>query len=143
VVVNNAIVLLDYVIKLRRSGMEKLDAIIKAGRTRFRPVCLTAITTILGLIPLTTGFSVNFGALLRGDMDHALIIGGEMAQWWGGMGVAVIWGLSIATFLTLVIVPVMYSSIDPVLRFLQLVFIDLPSRPFRRAPAAQEGSGVA
>ena len=142
VVVNNAIVLLDLVIKLRHGGMEKIEAIVKAGRTRFRPVMLTAITTILGLIPLTTGFSVNFGALLRGDFPHAVIIGGEMAQWWGGMGVAVIWGLTIATFLTLVVVPVMYSSIDPVLRFLQLVLIDLPLRPLRRSRAAADGSGA-
>jgi multidrug efflux pump subunit AcrB len=114
VVVNNAIVLLDYVIKLRKRGMEKIDAIVEAGRTRFRPVVLTAITTILGLIPLTTGLSINFGRLFAGDLDHAFIIGGESSQWWGPMGVAVIWGLAIATFLTLVVVPVMYSLIESI-----------------------------
>nr|MEE4269488.1 efflux RND transporter permease subunit [Candidatus Krumholzibacteria bacterium] len=123
IVVNNAIVLLDYIIQLRQRGMEKHEAIIQAGMTRFRPVILTAITTILGLIPLTTGFSVDFAALFQGQFDHALIIGGESSQWWGPMGVAVIWGLSVATFLTLVVVPVMYSTLDPIKRFLGWLFL--------------------
>lgn len=132
VVVNNAIVLLDYVIKLRKSGMEKIEAIVEAGRIRFRPVILTAITTILGLIPLTTGFSINFGHLFSGEFGKAVIVGGESSQWWGPMGMAVIWGLAIATFLTLVVVPVMYSSIDPVLRAGRWVLVDMPSLIFRR-----------
>jgi multidrug efflux pump len=131
VVVNNAIVLLDYVIKLRNQGMAKTEALIEASKTRFRPVVLTAITTILGLIPLTIGVSFNFGNLFRGDFEHALIVGGEMGQWWGGMGVAVIWGLAVATFLTLVVVPVMYSTIDPVVRVIQKVLIDIPARILR------------
>ena len=115
IVVNNAIVLLDYVFKVRVSGLEKIDAIVEAGKTRFRPVILTAVTTILGLIPLTTGLSLDFGRLLEGSLGDALIVGGESSQWWGPMGVAVIWGLGVATFLTLVIVPVMYAAIDPVI----------------------------
>jgi CzcA family heavy metal efflux pump len=116
VVVNNAIVLIHYIILLRRSGMEKMEAIVEGGRTRFRPVILTAVTTILGLVPLTTGFSIDFGRLFAGDFRYAVVIGGESSQWWGPMGVAVIWGLAVATFLTLVVVPVMYSTVDPVLR---------------------------
>ncbi|MBU2692818.1 MAG: efflux RND transporter permease subunit [Candidatus Eisenbacteria bacterium] len=134
VVVNNAIVLLDYVIKLRTEGMEKIEAIITAGRTRFRPVILTAVTTILGLIPLTTGFSINFGRLFHGHFRHAFIVGGESSQWWGPMGTAVIWGLAVATFLTLIVVPVMYASIDSVKsgfkRPFQFIFIGLPRRLF-------------
>lgn len=107
VVVNNAIVLLDYTLQLRAQGMSKYDAIIKAGKTRFRPVLLTAITTILGLIPLTTGLSFDF---FSGKMSY----GGESSQWWGPMGVAVIFGLAFATFLTLVVVPVAYSILDSV-----------------------------
>lgn len=114
VVVNNAIVLLDYTLQLRNEGKEKLEAILEAGRTRFRPVILTAVTTVLGLIPLTTGFSVDFGRLFAGDLGKAVIIGGESSQWWGPMGVAVIWGLTVATFLTLVVVPVTYSVFDSV-----------------------------
>jgi multidrug efflux pump subunit AcrB len=118
IVVNNAIVLLDYIIQLRNRGMEKNEAIIHAGMTRFRPVVLTAVTTILGLIPLTTGLAVDFGAVTHGNFSRVLVIGGESSQWWGPMGVAVIWGLSVATFLTLVVVPVMYSTLEPLKRLL-------------------------
>ena len=109
---NNAIVLLDYILQLRRDGMGEREAIMEAGRLRFRPVVLTAVTTVLGLIPLTTGFSVDFGNLLSGNFGHAVVIGGESSQWWGPMGVAVIWGLIVATFLTLVIVPTLYADIQ-------------------------------
>ncbi len=124
IVVNNAIVLLDYTIQLRRRGLEKTEAIVRAGMTRFRPVMLTAVTTILGLIPLTTGLSVDFAALAHGRWGDVLVTGGESSQWWGPMGVAVIWGLAVATFLTLVVVPVMYSSLDPVKRGLRRVLVD-------------------
>ena len=130
IVVNNAIVLLDYIIQLRKRGMEKTEAIVQAGMTRFRPVILTALTTILGLIPLTTGLSLDFSALTSADFGNVLIIGGESSQWWGPMGVAVIWGLAVATFLTLVVVPVMYSSLEPVKRGLAWIFT-LGRRPLR------------
>jgi len=132
IVVNNAIVLLTYIGQLRERGLEKAEAIVRAGMTRFRPVILTAVTTILGLIPLTTGFSIDFERLVHADFAHAVIIGGESSQWWGPMGVAVIWGLAVATFLTLIVVPVMYSSLDPIKRGLYLVFIDSWLRFFRR-----------
>jgi multidrug efflux pump subunit AcrB len=103
--------------------MAKSEAIIEAGITRFRPVVLTAVTTILGLIPLTTGVSVNFNEIFVGNWSHTLTVGGESSQWWGPMGIAVIWGLAVATFLTLVVVPVMYSSLDPIKRGLRMVFI--------------------
>ena len=102
VVVNNAIVLIDYINQLRRSGMELYDALIRAGLVRFRPVMLTAITTILGLMPMAVGVSFDFRSL-------SLVIGGESAQWWGPMAVAVIFGLAVATLLTLVVVPVLYA----------------------------------
>jgi multidrug efflux pump subunit AcrB len=124
VVVNNAIVLVHYINLLRAGGMEKFEAIVEAGRTRFRPVVLTAVTTILGLIPLTTGFSVDFTRLFTGDIAHAVVLGGESSEWWGPMGVAVIWGLAVATFLTLVIVPVMYSTIDPIVRVIRWIFLE-------------------
>ena len=62
--------------------------------------------------------------LFHADLPHVLIIGGESSQWWGPMGVAVIWGLAVATFLTLVVVPVMYSSLDPLKRGLRRVLLD-------------------
>ncbi len=132
IVVNNAIVLLDYIIQLRARGMDKTEAIIRAGTTRFRPVLLTAITTILGLIPLTTGLSLDFSALFGGHFGRVLVVGGESSQWWGPMGVAVIWGLAVATFLTLIVVPVMYSALDPIKRFLHLILVGWWHRPDAR-----------
>ena len=101
VVVNNAIVLLDYTMKLRSWGSSKMDAIIEAGKTRFRPVILTAITTIVGLIPLATGWSFSVHTF-------RFTAGGSSSQWWAPMAVAVIYGLAVATVLTLVVVPAMY-----------------------------------
>lgn len=104
VVVNNAIVLIDYTLQSRRRGLSAREAIIRAGVVRFRPVILTAMTTILGLLPLATGISFDFFSL-------SWEIGGRSSQWWGPMGVAVIFGLAFATALTLVIVPVLISLI--------------------------------
>jgi multidrug efflux pump len=102
VVVNNAIVLIDYYNQLKERGMAARDALIKAGLVRFRPVMLTAVTTILGLLPMATGISFDF-------RNFAWDIGNESSQWWGPMAVAVIFGLAVATLLTLVVVPVLCS----------------------------------
>ena len=101
VVVNNAIVLLDYTMKLRSWGKSKMEAIVEAGKTRFRPVLLTAITTVVGLVPLATGWSFNVHTL-------KFTAGGSSSQWWAPMAIAVIYGLVVATILTLVVVPAMY-----------------------------------
>jgi multidrug efflux pump subunit AcrB len=112
VVVNNAIVLLDYTDLLcRRDGLPKREAVVLAGRTRFRPVWLTAITTVLGLVPLAIGLNVDFVGLYT-RLAPDLFWGGEQAAWWGPMAIAVIAGLLFATFLTLVLVPVLYSLLD-------------------------------
>ncbi len=102
VVVNNAIVLIDYTNKLRESGFELHDAIMAAGATRLRPVMLTAITTILGLIPMVTGVSFNFRTMSMSWVS-------ESSQWWQSMSIVVIFGLLVATFLTLLVVPTLYS----------------------------------
>ncbi len=104
VVVNNAIVLIDYYQKLMKWGLSSYDALLKAGLVRLRPVMLTAITTILGLLPMATGVSFDF-------RKFAWDIGGESSQWWGPMAVAVIFGLAVATLLTLVVVPVLCSLV--------------------------------
>lgn len=101
VVVNNAIVLIDYIDRMRAEGMGVKDALIRAGIVRFRPVMLTAITTVLGMIPMAIGVSIDF-------KRFALDVGSENALWWGPMAQAVIFGLMFATILTLVLVPVMY-----------------------------------
>jgi multidrug efflux pump len=112
IVVNNAIVLIDYIDLLReRDGLSRREALVQAGITRFRPVVLTAITTVLGLVPLAIGLNFDFVGLFTA-LSPNLYWGGEQAAWWAPMAIAVIVGLSFATVLTLVLVPVMYSLID-------------------------------
>ena len=105
VVVNNAIILIDYANKLRKNGMCIRDAVISAGATRLRPVILTAVTTILGLLPMVTGISYDFHVM-------ALSTASESTQWWRSMAIVVIFGLMIATILTLVVVPTLYALIE-------------------------------
>ncbi|HAY72127.1 MAG TPA: copper transporter [Saprospirales bacterium] len=121
IVVNNAIVLVDYtnlVVARKKSelGIEDAgkippdvirDALLEAGSTRLRPVLLTAITTVLGLIPLALGFNFNFFTLVS-DLDPQLYFGGQNASFWGPMAWTVIYGLVFSTLLTLIIVPAMY-----------------------------------
>jgi len=105
VVVNNGIVLMDFINQQRAAGMGVEEAILEAGMTRFRPVMLTAVTTVLGLVPMAIGVSFDFRQM-------KWIVGGESAQWWGPMAIAFIVGLLFATFLTLVVVPVLYSAVE-------------------------------
>lgn len=104
VVVNNAIVLIDYINKLVKRGLPLKEAVIAGGATRLRPVLLTALTTILGLLPMVTGVSYDF---------HIWSISwvNESTQWWRTMAIVVIFGLMTATFLTLVVVPTLYSLV--------------------------------
>jgi len=115
VVVNNAIVLIDYIDILRtRDNMPLYEALVKAGKVRFRPVILTALTTTLGLVPLAIGFNLDFITLINSPVEFFTHLGqyfywgGEQAAWWAPMAIAVINGLIFATFLTLILVPVLY-----------------------------------
>ncbi len=93
IVVNNAIVLVDYINQLRRRGIERIEAVITAGRVRLRPILMTSATTILGLLPLALGL-------------------GEGAEIRTPLAVTVIAGLVASTFLTLIVIPVIYSLVD-------------------------------
>jgi multidrug efflux pump subunit AcrB len=104
VVVNNAIVLIDYTNQLRKRGMHTREAIIAAGCTRLRPVILTAVTTILGLLPMVTGIAYDFH-------KWELSLVSESSQWWSSMAIAVIFGLALATILTLIVVPALYALV--------------------------------
>jgi multidrug efflux pump len=127
VVVNNAIVLIDYTNLVRKRKRAELDlkegeylslpdlieSIRISGKTRLRPVLLTAITTVLGLIPLAMGININYVTLFT-DFDAQFYMGGDNANFWGPMAWTVINGLIFATFLTLVVVPVMYLITDKI-----------------------------
>jgi multidrug efflux pump subunit AcrB len=105
IVVKNAIVLLDFMKHLRESGLTLDEALVEAGRTRLRPVLLTAATTVLGILPLATGFDFDW-------RKFHFVIGAESADFWRPLGVSIISGLTVSTFLTLVIVPTFYSLLD-------------------------------
>lgn len=104
IVVNNAIVLVDCIRQRMADGLDAYDACIAAGKLRVRPVLLTATTTILGLIPMAIGYSLQVH-----EWPPRIIAGAESSAWWAPMAVAVIFGLAVATVLTLVLVPVMFS----------------------------------
>ena len=122
IVVNNGVVLLDYTqilidrrkVKLGMDDKALLtredatEAIIKGGKARLRPVLLTAITTVLGLIPLAIGLNIDFFALFSEFNPH-IYIGGDNVVFWGPLAWTVIFGLIVATFLTLIIVPVLFN----------------------------------
>jgi HAE1 family hydrophobic/amphiphilic exporter-1 len=93
IVVNNAIVLLDAINQARERGLDKVAAIIEAGRTRLRPILITSVSTVLGLLPMAIGL-------------------GEGAEIRRPMAITVIGGILVATFLTLVIIPVVYAALD-------------------------------
>ncbi|MGA1795234.1 MAG: efflux RND transporter permease subunit [bacterium] len=105
VVVNNGILLIDYIGQLKQRGFSSREAVIAGGCTRLRPVFLTAVTTILGLIPMVTGVSYDF------HKGHIAWVS-QSSQWWQTMAAAVIFGLGLATILTLIVVPVLYSMIE-------------------------------
>ena len=125
IVVNNGVLLLDYTEllverKKKELGLVKKDklalpelfnVIVEGGTARLRPVLLTAITTVFGLIPLAIGLNIDFFSLVT-EFDAKIYIGGDNVNFWGPLAWTVIFGLTFATFLTLIIVPVTYFIVE-------------------------------
>ncbi|MBQ5879411.1 MAG: efflux RND transporter permease subunit, partial [Alistipes sp.] len=91
IVVNNGIVLVDYTLLCRERGMNIIDAVVTAGRSRLRPILMTTLTTVLGMIPMAVGNGV----------------GSEM---WNSLGMSVAWGLSFSTLITLILIPTLFAA---------------------------------
>lgn len=107
IVVRNGILLVEFTDKLRSEGQEIYESIIHAGRIRMTPVLLTATAAILGLLPLAVGFNIDFASLLATG-DPVIYFGGDSVAFWGPLSWTIIFGLGFATFITLIILPVMY-----------------------------------
>jgi multidrug efflux pump subunit AcrB len=111
IVVKNAIILFDYADLLMEKGTPMRNALIEAGRTRLIPVILTAVSTILGLLPLAIGMNIDFAGLFT-EFDPQIYFGGTNATFWKPLAWSIIFGLSFATILTLVVVPSMYLMVS-------------------------------
>jgi multidrug efflux pump len=105
VIVNNNIVLIDTYDRLKREGMAAYDAIIETCRERARPVVLTAVTAILGVLPIAFGVNVEF-------LSREITVGAPATQWWIGLSTAIVFGLGFATVLTLVVTPAALMTIE-------------------------------
>jgi multidrug efflux pump subunit AcrB len=107
IVVNNAIVLVDCALLQEAAGLSRIEAIVTAAKLRLRPVLLTAVTTVLGLIPMAIGYSLEVHR-----WPPRITAGAESSAWWAPMAVAVIFGLTCATVLTLVLVPCAFVMLE-------------------------------
>ena len=110
IVVRNGILLVEFTDVLIAKGMKTRDAIVEAGKTRITPVVLTATATILGLVPLAIGMNINFVTLFT-ELNPHIHFGGDNVAFFGPLSWTIIFGLSFATFLTLILIPVMYLLI--------------------------------
>jgi multidrug efflux pump len=111
IVVKNAIILFDYTDLLVDKGTPLKEALIEAGKTRLIPVILTAASTVLGLLPLALGMNIDFAGLFT-SFDPQIYFGGPNATFWKPLAWSIIFGLTFATFLTLIVVPSMYLMVS-------------------------------
>ena len=111
IVVNNGIILLDFIEIKRKEGLPLDQAIIEGSSIRLTPVLLTAVSTILGLVPLAISLNLNFGTLLS-DLDPQLFFGGDSSAFWEPFSWTIIFGLGYATLITLLVVPLLYFGMQ-------------------------------
>ena len=128
IVVRNGILLVEFAEMERADGKSLWDATVNAGRTRMTPVILTATAAILGLIPLAVGLNIDFETLFSHGNPH-LYFGGDSVVFWGPLSWTMIFGLSFATFLTLLLVPAMYLIAERLKRKSEIILkhLGLPS----------------
>ena len=107
IVIKNGILLIEFTDELRSRGMRTREAAIQAGKIRIIPVLLTAVATILGLLPLAVGFNIDFVSLFQRLQPH-IFFGGDSVVFWGPLSWTIIFGLMFSFFLTLMMVPSMY-----------------------------------
>ena len=119
IVVNNNIILIDTYNDLRRSGFGGVDAIVKTGAQRLRPVFLTTVTTILGLLPLASNVSIDI-------IHRDIIFGGQVSAYWVKLASSIVYGLTFATLLTLVVTPLMLTLPSRFLAIKQQLLAKLP-----------------
>jgi multidrug efflux pump len=128
IVVKNGILLIEFTDELRGRGMKTREAAIQAGKIRIIPVLLTALATMLGLLPLAVGFNIDFVSLFQ-HLDPKIFFGGDSVVFWGPLSWTIIFGLIFSFFLTLVMVPSMYLISErlrrPMSRFYGTRFIAL------------------
>jgi len=121
IVVKNGILVIEFADELRARGLRTREAVIQAGKTRIIPVLLTAMAAILALIPLAVGFNINFVSLFA-DLNPHIYFGGDSARFWKPLSWTIIFGLSFAFFMTLVIVPSMYLIAERLRRPMRKMF---------------------
>jgi multidrug efflux pump len=107
IVVKNGILIVEFSDVLMEEGNDAEHSVVQAGKTRLKPVLLTATATILGLVPMAVGLNIDFVTLFT-EFDPKIWLGGDSVVFWGPLSWTIIFGLSFATFLTLVVVPAMY-----------------------------------
>lgn len=118
IVVKNGILLIEFTDELRGRGYPLRTAIIEAGAIRLTPVLLTASSAVLGLIPLALGVNINFETLFT-KLDPQFFMGGDSALFWGPLAWAIIYGITFATFLTLIVVPSQYWIVEGIKRYVK------------------------
>ena len=135
IVVNNSIVLMDTYNRMRSEGLEPLDAVLRTAAQRLRPILLTTITTIMGLVPMATQINLDF-------FNRVVAVGGITSIWWVQLSTAVIFGLAFSTTLTLVLIPVMLTLPSTWMRFFKAVFLWFRRKLRRGAPEGMPEDAV-